>query len=203
VSYWHLGEAAGNAADSKGTNTGVYTGSPTLNQTTLVTGGDGSVSLSGTGQYIAIAGGVSLQPVSPTYEVWVNLTTLASKNTGSFADDCFGLSFDAAGHAQANFWNGATNRTTVGTTALSTSTKYHLAASFNDTTGDLIIYVNGVADGTSNFIGQHIGWDATTTSALGGGMGGTTPVAGRIDEAAFYNVAVPAVTLLAHYNKGK
>ena len=50
VSFWKLAETSGTAAaDSKGSNAGVYTGSPTLNVAPLVTGGDKAVTFSGSG----------------------------------------------------------------------------------------------------------------------------------------------------------
>lgn len=200
VSFWKLAETSGTAAaDSKGSNAGVYTGSPTLNVAPLVTGGDKAVTFSGSGQYVAIAGGASLQVATPTLELWFK-GTIASKVVASIADDCFSLSITAGGKAQANMWNGATNRIAVGATTLSSATLYGLAVQWDGTF--LSVFVNGVVDGASSFGGDTIGWDATTTSAIASASGGVSPVAATIDDVAYYSAALDDATLLAHYNKG-
>lgn len=208
VSYWRAGETTGTAAaDQKAANAGVYVGTPTLNQTSLVTGGDPAVLLNGSSQRISIAGSASLQPVAPTLEAWIKLTSTPTGGTRTIfnvADDCFGLGVTIAGKLQAFFWNGATNRVTTGLTTLATATVYHVAASFNSATGLLTAWLNGGSDGASTFSTETIGWDAITASSIGSSSNGTagTFFPATLDEIAFYSAPLSTGTLTAHYNKG-
>ena len=201
VAYWRLGDAGSTAVDLTGGNDGTYTGSPSTSSS-LVVDGDQCHDFNGSSQYVAIAGSSSLQPSNVTVEAWINADTLSGPDrVVTLANDCFGL-FIEGSVLKAFFWNGSVNRITAGATTLSASTTYHVAASWDGT--DLVVWLNGVSDGTNDYSGQSIGWDATTTSAIASSSGGTSSLDldARIDEVAVYNVAVPGATLLSHYETG-
>jgi hypothetical protein len=169
-----------------------------------VTGGDKAVLFSGTGQYVAVAGTASLQVASITVEAWIKPTGAApvSKSIIAIADGCFNLNTDGSGHAQVSFWNGTTNRVKSGTTVLAAATLFHVAGSFDDATGALTVFVNGVLEGQSIFATEHIGYDASTESEIAAGLSGAAPVAATLDDVAVYNAALAESRLLGHYNKG-
>lgn len=205
VSYWHLGEASGTAADSKGSNPG--TTNVTATAPTLVLGEDACGNYDGVDDRVAITGTASLQTASITTEAWINTDVFHVTNKHrvvTIADDCFGF-YTVNGNLGAFFWNGTVTREVIGTTVMATGTTYHVAGSFNDSTKDLKVFINGVEDATANFAAQSIVWTAGTfTSSIAASSNGAAGFwnDGRIDEAADYGVAVPAATLLAHYTSG-
>jgi hypothetical protein len=205
VAYWHLGDAGSTAVDSKGSNTGTYTGSPAGAASLLAAETDGSHDFDGSTQNVAITGTSVLQPTDITVEAWVNIDAFTTNDTViAVADDCFQMLFDGSGHLVGNYWDGGANRLTTGTTALSTGTTYHLAYTMDDTANLQTVYINGVSNSATGFA-NSIGWTPSTyTSRIGSGSGGLTgnDVNGRIDEAAVYNTALSAATLLGHYNAG-
>jgi len=206
VSHWKLGEPSGTAAaDRKAANAGVYQGTPTLGATGLLATNnstDTAVTLNGKSQYVSIVGASSLQPTSITAEGWVKCTSLASRRTIlALADNVFVMSLETTGKLRCQIWDGSTNRTLDSTATLTTGTTYYVGATFNNSTKDWVLYINNAADNTTN-LSITIGWDATTTSALGAAMGGGNYFAGTLDEIAVYNTALSATRMSAHYVAG-
>ena len=203
VSYWRLGEASGtSAADAKGVNTGTYTGTPTLGATGALTGsGDNNTAmgpLNGTSQYINVADNASLHVNDVfTLEAWVSRGATGAKRIimGAANGQPF-LSISATGYLILEI-----GLTTVATSTAAVGTGWHhIVATKNGTARYL--YIDD-ADVTST------GTNATCTTPTGrftigagywGGYGSWTNA--TLDEVAFYNTALSAASVLAHYTAG-
>jgi len=196
VAYWRLGESSGtNAADSAGTNTGTYGGSPTLGVTGLLTAdANTAVGFDGVNDQVAVPSSSSLNPTSQ-----LSLTSWFTANAGGWdqprnprlvqkgIDDSqyrllveFGLlKFTIAGIG--------------GVTATPPSTGVrHFAVGTYDGTA-LRLYVDGALVGTTAASGAI----PTTTEPLAIGNKPTSvdardPFLGVIDEVSIHAVALSA-----------
>jgi hypothetical protein len=68
------------------------------------------------------------------------------------------LRASSTGKMSGLFGTGAAFRVTHGTTVLSAGTWYHVAMSFNNTTKDLKVFVDGAEEGSNTFAGDTISW---------------------------------------------
>src|SRR5262252_7334381 len=78
VSYWQLAETAGtSAADSKGSNTGTYTGGYTLNQTPPGSQMAGAVLFNGSSGYVLCSSGLIIGTLAnSSAEAWIKTTSI-------------------------------------------------------------------------------------------------------------------------------
>lgn len=207
VSYWRLGETSGTqAGDSKGVNTGTYTGGFTLNQSSPVKDGNPSVGLNGTSGYVNVPHHASLAITGDlTLEAWVNPTDYANTNqivakTSAAAE---AASYDfrlqlGDGKMQFLLGNGvAVSTLTNGQFFVATGVWTHVAVTVSGTT--VTFYRNGVADTpVANAAAR-----ADTGQPLRIGQRGDLNVAtyykGSIDEVAVYNAALSSTRIAAHY----
>lgn len=89
--------------------------------------------------------------------------------------------------------------TATGATSISANTWYHIAIVYNGT--NVLVYLNGVQDGTAALTGNVLSRGGATNQYLSLGRG--TPGGTRYyDEVAWYRYAVSADRLLAHYTAG-
>jgi hypothetical protein len=208
VSYWGLADTVGTAAlDHTAANHGTYIGSPSKGQAALIaTGGDGCVDLNGTSQYVTIPGSSSLQLVSFTLEAWVRPDTVGTTEMimdiggGGYVDMYF--TTGGAPKLGVTFWDGSFNVVLPGATTITAGVRRHVAATWDNATKDLKVYINGVQDATSNNPGKAVIYDSPTISSIGAAAAGSAFFDGKIDDVAIYNTALSAATLLGHYNQG-
>jgi hypothetical protein len=153
-SYWSLGEASGNRADSKGSNT--LTSNNGVTSTTGKVGNAASFAMAST-QYLSAAHASSLSPgnTSYTYAGWFRFTTissvqrLVSKSGTSKREYEFYLNAD--NKVYFDVYDGTTNGTSRQATsagALSATTWYFIVFGYNATTNKIYIQVNNGTEDT-------------------------------------------------------
>jgi hypothetical protein len=203
VSYWRLGEAAGTeAADSKGTNKGVYKNAPTLAQAgAIVNDANTAVKLNGTTQYITVAHAASLNFADVfTFECWVKRSALGGAN------DC--LMSKEAGSARVTFTGenkvklrraGVADIVESKTKIADTTLWHHVVVTKNGATTK--IYVDGV-DVTGTVTNSTL-VNNEKELWFGAEPGPENFLSASLDEIALYNVALSAAQVLNHYTLGR
>lgn len=200
VAYYKLDESSGNATDSiKGlvaTNTGTatYTAGKINNALTLNGSSQylsATLALTGFTAY-SVSGWVKRSAIN-TYHAVVVQTDNVSHNAQFRITDGNKLQFILTTSADTTI-TGSTNLT-------STSTWYHVVATYNGS--NLNLYVDGSSDatpvaktGTINTNDTTLGIGAYITGGL------QIPFAGQIDEVAIFNRALSSTEVTALYNSG-
>jgi hypothetical protein len=202
ISWWR---AESNALDSVGTNNGVLT-----NGGSYAAGEVGqSFLLDGTSGYVVVADSPSLEPVSVTLEAWVKIFStngtqlIFAKPLGSGTFDTYGLAL-ANGAPLAAICDASGFGTFLSiTNALTLGQWYHLGYTYDGTSGQQALYVNGAAVASGN-AGKSMSYDAHPL-LLGADIENGVPsyfLDGQIDEATIYNRALGANEIASIYNAG-
>lgn len=205
-SYWKLDEASGNALDSKGAVSGTPSG--TVTQGTVDTPANvGTLTSYAFNDGVVDFGNVYDFAVTASFSVecWVKRTGASELNNGRIVTtenaartDGWALGIDDAATVYAGL-----RRPNSDAQASSPAGAFgawdHVAMTYDGAT--LIGYRNGVG-GTGQAIGGLV-TAAADTLRIGRQLAATRYIVGRVCHVAIYNVAVPAATLLAHYNAGK
>ena len=92
----------------------------------------------------------------------------------------------------------------TGSTTLSNNTWYHIVVTFNDTTNDCIMYLNGSSEASNTNI-DFDGFDSTNTAVytwLGYSQNPADGFIGRMFEVAIYDKALSAANVTSLYNGG-
>jgi Concanavalin A-like lectin/glucanases superfamily len=205
VSYWRLGELSGTtAADSKGTNTGTYTGGFTLGQTgAIVNDTNTAVLLNGTTGYISVPDNNSLDLANGplTLEAWIKLSATGNfdgiicKGNGAYY---FRKSTDGSLHFLRDSGADLAGSTR---TITDTTTWHYVVVTYAGANGAVTFYVDGLSSGSSSPASNLV----NTAYVLTIGRRSTSATEffhGSIDEVAVYNVALSAATVSAHYAAG-
>jgi hypothetical protein len=210
VSYWRLDEPSGTTAtDAKSALNGTYTGGFTQNQTAGGTQLTKSTLFNGTTGCVTVPTVAALHPTATlSLEAWVKLTALPSSN--NLIAGC-GFTANSNPFIDYSFWINSSNQLNfevgVGTTrntlnwptALTASTWYYLAATYDGTT--IRLYINGnqivtmPATGAVNNSGQTFEIARYKRGAATGEF-----LNGSVSDVALYNTALSAPSILAHYN---
>jgi hypothetical protein len=213
--YWRLAETSGTNANDETANNldGVYENTPTLGTAGLLVGDSNkAVDLaSSQSERVTVADNTLLDPTNLTLEAWVRpdsslsfgqTRTIFAKTNSNGNDFSYSLDYRRSGFTtnQLAFSVTTTSNTTYTVTqTLTSGTKYYVAATYNGST--LRIYVNGVEVGSGQ---AKTGNLRNSAQPLRIGSFWTSDFwDGAIDKAAVYSTALPAATLLAHYNNGK
>ena len=202
ISWWR---AESNALDSIGTNNGALT-----NGASYTVGEVGqSFLLNGTSGYVVIPDSPSLEPVSVTLEAWVKIFStngiqlIFAKPLGSGTFDSYGLALsDGAPLAAICDTNGFGTFLSI-TNILTLAQWYHLAYTYDGTTDQQALYVNGTAVASGN-AGKLMSYDAHPL-LLGADIENGVPsyfLNGQIDEASIYGRALGADEIASIYNAG-
>jgi hypothetical protein len=217
VSYWRLGEAAGtSAADSKGTNTGTYTNSPTLGQAGPLAGdSDTAVQFDGSNDEMqgpnvfGYAGTASF-----SVEFWLNPSTAAQNAWRPIVSKMSGVPANREGWAvwlgPANDptysnkiafdrWNGTTQHFLSGSVTVPVGSWYHVVATYDGAT--MTIYVNGAVDssrGSALSLNSH-----AQPLRLASVSVGPDHYGGRLDDVAVYSWALSGTEVQLHYDSGR
>jgi hypothetical protein len=204
VGWWRV---EGNAQDSStSTNHGTL-----RNGAYLAVGKVGQAfSLDGRDDFIEIPDAPALRPVSLTLEAWVKfdatsgLRVIFSKPVGTGISDSYAL------WLQDRSLRGAVGDAAgIGTVLVFTNFSpipgrwYHLAYTFDDSTKQQVLYVDGIQVGTGT-ASKSAGYD-TQPLLLGRDTENGVPnffLQGRIDEAAIYNRALSPMEIASIYNAG-
>jgi large repetitive protein len=215
VSYWRLGEGSGtSAADAKGSNTGTYTGTPTLAQSGALAGdADTAVTFNGTSQYVTKAYTAALNPSQFSVEAWVMPTggqgtdraAAASwlDNSGSVSSGYWlGAATDNAWHFEIGTGGSPTLKEAVGS-AITLNAWTHVVGTYDGTTARL--YVNGALAGSvttayaaNTSMGFYIAAEKTDSHSA---VDEYFPA--RVDDVAVYNRALTATEVQLHYDSGR
>jgi hypothetical protein len=213
VSYWRLGEASGtSAADSKGSNTGTYVGSPTLGRAGALAGdSDSSVGVNSTSQNISVPDSASLKPAQISVEAWVkpDSATIAEfdsplmKTSNDNWTDGYGFFYRSSG-TTLGFFVSSWGVNASATIALDRWT--HVVGTYDGTT--LSLYLNGTLANSRSW-GSGI-THATNALYIGSGATGSGTAGpagyfwgGSLDDVAIYNKALTAAEVQLHYDSGR
>ena len=203
ISWWR---AEGNASDSAGTNHGVLT-----NGATFAAGQIGQTfALDGVNDFVQVPDSPSLRPASVTIEAWVKFfatngirIVLVKPLGNNTSFDSYGLALQDGAVVGAICDNSGFGPFLTGPANTVTGQWYHLAYTFDDTSKQQALYVNGVpvASGTAN---KTISYD-THPVLLGVDLeNGVLSFFhnGLIDEATLYNRALTRDEIATIYNAG-
>jgi hypothetical protein len=205
VSYWRLGETSGTAAaDQRGVNSGTYSNSPSLGQSSLLAtdSADRAVRFDGTNDSVRIADAASLDFSSPlTLEAWIKPAALPS--SGSFRSvlskaESYSLQFNGPRLEFTIIQNGTRRRLQAPSGAIVVGQTYHVVGTYDGTTQRL--YVNGAQVASAALSGPA----SATANALyiGSWNGSSEFFNGTIDEAAVYGATLSAARVSAHHLAG-
>jgi hypothetical protein len=203
ISWWR---AEGNAMDSIGTNHGVLT-----NGATFTAGQVGQAfAFDGADDYAQVSDSQTLRPVSVTIEAWVKFfatngtrIVLVKPLGNNTTFDSYGLALQDGAVLAAICDNAGFGPFLTGPANTVTGAWYHLVYTFDDTSKQQVLYVNGapVASGTAN---KTISYD-THPVLLGVDLeNGVLSFfhSGLIDEASIYNRALTWDEIASIYNAG-
>jgi len=129
-----------------------------------------------------------------------------SGNSLSLSDG-FALAIDSGNHAvfqvARNVIITTQRATATSTVTLAPNTIHHVVGTFDGSTAR--VYVDGVQVGSAS-LGGGITWSGSRDIKLGRPNESTASqffLQGTLDETALYTQALPAATVLSHYNTGK
>jgi hypothetical protein len=200
ISFWQMGEASGNKCyDAKGVSNITLSG-------TSIRGVDGGIINDPVKGAVYFGGNASGSASSASYhpgnvfsiECWFQRTTFGTEQTivdaGATGD--YGLEFQADNTIRL-FKRGTGSDFT--TTATYTDANWHhLVATHNGTAAH--IYVDGVDKNGTAALKTIVA--SGTSFFVGASFDGTSKYNGSLQGVAFYNVALSAATVTAHYHDG-
>jgi hypothetical protein len=221
VLYYRLGDSPGStvAQDASGNgHTGSYSGGVTLGQSSAIVG-DKDTSASFDGSTGIVDSRTNVLSPSSTIEAWVNPTTLQG---------CFGLGCSAGEEVIAG--TGGAFQLTYGrvpgtvrvwlwpsdntdwhyldaSTSIPLNTWSYVTTTWDNATKQLSIYINGALSASLSLPGVTSSYQTFnqlpfTFNLAGFQPGSQQPYQGGLDEVAYYNHALSANRILAHYRAG-
>ena len=214
LAYYRLGEASGTTInDSSGnSHNGTYDASRiTLGVAGLVTGDsdtcvDFTLAGSGSSAPGAISGASWMNVANITLEAIINSDSVNANRSILDRDNlaltrCWQFRINSSGKIEFVYWTTTAGVFVLaGSTTLSVSTKYHVAATYDGTNAK--VWLNGTQDGTqaqSGSLQVGTGVDLSIGASRSGGGGGLVQFFdGRIDEVAYYNTALSSTRIAAH-----
>ena len=218
ILYYRLGESSGAIAnDSSGNGfNGTYS-SVTLGTTGLISGdSDTAVTFNGTSSYLNKDHESAFNVADISADAWIKTSTsgvvqqiIARDETDEEPDQRqFQFRLETSGGLGAIvFYNNVGGLITLtDSTNLADGAKHHVAFSYNSSTFEFKLYVDGVNVQTSTGT-DPLNTSVTAKLAVGARFKGTTSgneefFNGVIDEAVVYDSVLGDGRFLAHYNKG-
>jgi hypothetical protein len=213
ISHWRMGEPSGTAIiDAEGTNSGTYTGSPTLGVPGLLIGDPDTAVTFAAGQYATVktGGGILAGLTNWTIEAWLDDFTssvterVLYSERSSTGNDILRMGSDSSGTGKVElvYRDDAGTLNKVTSTVAVNDGGRHLAHITKAGTA-ITMYVDGVAKGTGTLTATNNftnGSFDVRIAGENGNPGGDFP--GTEDEVAVYNVALSPATVYAHYSQG-
>jgi Concanavalin A-like lectin/glucanases superfamily len=203
-------------------NNGTYNG-PTTTATGLLAGETNNARVfDGNNDYVDMSPAPFGTPSTLSAETWVR--TSATKGSGGYhflitdssaelsgsslsLDNGFVLAIDSSNRAvfsvARNVIFSTVRATATSSVTLAPNTTHHVVGTYDGST--VRIYVDGVQVGTASFSGSPT-WSGSRDLRLGRPVESSSSqyfLQGTLDEPALYTAALPAATVLAHYNAGK
>jgi hypothetical protein len=205
VGYWRLNDTSGTTCTDYSGNglNGTYINSPTLNQSSPVSGG-ASVLFNGTTQYVEIPHNTLLNVTDLTMEIWCNfvtqsltLQTVFGRSVSTSPTNVPYRIFDQLNSVSGSYFGTITNDAII--TPRWTNEWRLLAFTVQNVSGTRTIrtYLNGVLQNTSSTTDAV---PVRTSNLYIGAENNRRFVNARLAEAALYPTALSATRLLAHYN---
>jgi hypothetical protein len=206
AAYWRLGETSGtSAADETGTNPGTYNNVTLGAPGALSSDSDPSASFDGVRSYVRAPASPSLNMTSAvTVELWAKRRTISSTyqvlvgkpGIGVTKSENYAVWLNTSNRYQAYFGDGSTFVAVV-TPAITDTNWHHVVATYNGSRAR--IYLDGVL---KQEIPQTLQMrDNNLPLNIGRANNGSYFFNGWLDEVAVYPTALPAQTILAHYNR--
>jgi Concanavalin A-like lectin/glucanases superfamily/Calcineurin-like phosphoesterase len=206
AAYWRLGETSGtSAADETGANPGTYNNVLLGEPSALSSDSNPSASFSGAQSYVRVPGSPSLDMTSAvTVELWAKRRTISSTyqvlvgkpGNGQTKFENYAVWLAPSNRYTAYFGNGSTF-VTVATPVVTDTNWHHIVATYNGSRA--MIYMDGVL---KQDIATTLQMAANTLPLnIGRSNSNTYFFNGWLDEVAVYPTALPAQTILAHYNQ--
>ena len=225
TSYWKLNETSGTTfADATGNNNaataqfqalnGLYLGSETLGVSGIISD-DTAITLDGSSGYVdALTPVPNPQGSALSEEIWFKTTT-TNGGTLLSLNNTFASSPSARGHVlyMANsgiltlgVWNGSAI-VTLSSTSTYKDGNWHYAAGVLTSTGQMILYVDGVqVNSSQNTINDTSPWPGywsvgyTSYDGYWSSPPSSVYFAGTVDEPAIYPYALTAAQVSNHFN---
>ena len=205
AAYWRLGETSGtSAADERGANPGTYNNVLLGEPSALSSDSNPSASFSGTQSYVRVPASPSLDMTSAvTIELWAKRRTIGGyqvlvgkPGNGQSKFENYALWQTPSNKYTAYFGNGSTY-VGVQTPAIIDTNWHYVVATYNGSRAK--IYLDGVL---KQEIPQTLQM-ATNNQPLNLGRANNNAYYfnGWLDEVAVYPTALPAQTIIAHYNR--
>jgi hypothetical protein len=199
--FWRLadGSGSGTAADSSGnSHSGTVNGTVTFQASPAVTSeATHAATFDGSSGWIALGNPAAFQVGTGSIEAWIK-TTNSDSNLHAIALKQYAYSlFVHNGKLVSYDWGGATERDSG--VFVADGAWHHVVLTFQSgVSNGSTFYVDGVARGTTTMTVSA----QTTQASISNGCPGcdTQFFPGRIEEVAFYNTALSAAKVLAHYN---
>lgn len=214
ISFWKLGEASGNRADSYGSNTLAASGSP-ANTTGKV--GSAVQLVSASSQYLSIADAsqANLDPGTSDFAIslWIYPDTLPSvgalvfKGTAASGTGQGGywLYSNASGALNVRFSDGSASYVMLQTATgvVTTGAWHHVVVNFTRS-GNVQIFVNTVSKGTLSISAQSGAVDSIRAFGVGAALSPTAGsfFNGRIDALGFWKRVLTTDEINTLYNAG-
>jgi len=202
--YWRLDETSGTtAADSAGTNTGTFKGSPTLGVAGLLASvPDRATAFSGSNQSVGVPSSTSLALATKvSVEAWIKPVSLPA--TGAFASvvskpESYSLQFNGPRMEFTVMQSGTRRRLQAPAGAIVAGAKFHVVGTYDGTTQRL--YINGALVASAALTGAI----TTNSTALNiASWSGTAEfLTGTVDEVAVYPTVLTLAQITNHYTTG-
>jgi hypothetical protein len=211
VGYWRLNETSGSTVvDSSGNGlNGSYINSPTLNQSSAITGGR-SVLFNGTNQYASIPHNSLINVTELSLECWANWQTTPNDTgqlvgrpvSGSPALRPYQMIRRAGEFEGGYFANNTHNNASLQSVPISTGTWFHyvFTVAISGSTRTVRAYRNGAE--VASFSSANA-VPVQTTPFFIGAEDNRRFVNAFISEVALYPAALSAARILAHYESAK
>lgn len=199
LAYYRLDEASGTTmGDSSGnTHNGIYIGSPTLNQTGLLTTDGDKAAVFAANEYGSVTSAAWMTSAAFTVEAFIKCASSASTKTigNRFATPIWAMDVNSAGLARFYVVNSATSTFIAASTArVDDSATHHVAGTFDGT--NVKLYVDGALVATTAFSGTL---NTGSPNMEVGRRSDGGYFTGTLDEFAFYGSALTATRIAAHY----
>jgi hypothetical protein len=207
LNYWQLGDAtvAAGMTDNKAAANGTYSNTPTLGDPGVITNDSNTaVTFNGTNEYATATRQItndfsiefwfrSTQGIGTGAQWWEGAGLVdADVNT---AGSDFGTSLRSDGRVVAG--TGEPDISIVSSTAgFNDGNWHHVVFTRVGTSGAMVLYVDGVSQGTATGSSASA---LTTPTIYFGRVGSGGYLAGSLDEVATYSVVLSAATVAAHY----
>ena len=219
VSYWRLGEAGGaTAADNVGGHDGTYTGTLIYGVAGALPGDpDTAVQFDGSSSYVAVPYVAALNPQGPfSVEAWVRPDMIpdsgatpcpissaqfsGNRSGWQIRERDLGWQFVLYNHNSSGVANDGLANTSHGGVP-STNSWTHLVGTYDGTNTWLYVNGAGYSSSVSGYVANYDdGVNAAGPFTIGARSSLNNNFSGRVDEAVFYNHALTANEVTAHYS---